>query len=165
MFEARNSRWRLALMFLGCAAFVAIGLWMVGAFGADHPQGLMAILSGWLCTLFFAVCGVIALMRMRDADVVMRIDARGIWWKQWSDSVIPWSNISGVGIVTMHRQKMLGVALHDRSASRASTLLGRLASANEALVGYPVSLNVTGTDRSFDDLVEAVERFWSGSAV
>ena len=161
-FEARNSRWRLALLALLALGFVAAGLWLIGAFGPDHPTGVKATVFGWLSILFFGACGIVVLFRMRDTDVVLRVDAHGIWWKQLSDSIIPWHEIAEVGIVTMHRQKMLGLMVADPARYRGRTLQGRLSGANQALTGYPICLTVTGTDRAFAELVAAVEQHMLG---
>ena len=158
MFEARNSRWRLALLALLSAAFVALGLWMIGTFGSDHPDGIKATIFGWLAILFFGACAIAALLRMRDDGVVLRVDERGIWWKQMSAATIPWSEIDEVGVVTIHRQKMLGLAVRDPGRYRSKTIQGRLSRANDALIGYPLCLTVAGTDRSFADLLDAVRQ-------
>ena len=160
MFEARNSPWRLLLLSLASFGFVVLGLWMLGVFAADHPTGLKATIVGWIATPFFAVCGLIALVRTADRGVVMRIDGRGIWWKQWTRDAVPWAAIQRVGVVTVRRQQFIGLAL-DPSYPMPSrgALRDKLAKANEAIVGFPLCLTVTGTDRRFRDLLEAVERY------
>ena len=158
MFEARNSRWRLALMALLGAGFVTIGVWLVGGLGLDHPDGIEVTVIGWVSIAFFGACAIAALLRMRDAGVVMRVDDRGIWWKQLSDAIIPWSEIEAVGVVTIHHQKMLGLAVPDPARYRRKAIKDRLAATNEALTGYPLCLTVAGTDRSFADLLDAVTR-------
>lgn len=158
-FEARNSRWRLALLTLLSVGFVALGLWMIGAFGPDHPQGIKPLVFGWLAIVFFGACGVAGLIRMRNTDVIMRVDPHGIWWKQMSEHTLPWDEIVEVGIVTIHRQKMLGLKVAEPDRYRSKTVSGWLSGANETLTGYPLCLTVTGTDRSFAELLDAVERY------
>jgi hypothetical protein len=158
MFQAYNSRWRLGLLFLAAAGFVALGLWLIGAFSLAHPQGLKPWAIGWLSIVFFGFCGVLTLRRMGDRRPVVQIDERGVFWRQWSpDHAIPWTAIDRIGLVNIRRQKMLGVGISEHETEHASAWRSRLARANQAMVGFPVCLTVTGTDRSFGELVEAME--------
>jgi hypothetical protein len=160
MFEAYNSRWRLGMMALGCAGFVVAGLWLVGAFGPDHPYGLKASVAGWASIPLFGFCAILALRRMGQRGPVIRIDDVGILYTHWSrERIIPWDAIDRMGVVQIRRQKMLGIALSQREMTQPKTLSGRLGAANAALTGFPICLTTAGTDRSFDDLLAAVDRY------
>ena len=76
-FVAYNSRWRIALIFLGAVGFVALGLWLAGAFGevpssrrysASFTMGI-----GWLCILFFGLCALAAVKKFFDDNVQLLI--------------------------------------------------------------------------------------------
>jgi hypothetical protein len=156
-FEARTQVWRLALYIAAAIAFVLAGIWMVGGFGADHPEGGEAMLVGWASILFFGFCGVVLARRTFDTGPVIRVDSQGIWAKNWSDATIPWAEITDLHFFTMHRQKMLGLVLRDISRFPPTGIAGRLAGANRAFTGVDaIWLTTNGTDKSFADLEAAV---------
>jgi len=178
-FVARNSRWRIIGLIAIGLVFVAIGLAMTGMIGSgphedDHVPGLVVLLAdllgttrvtalhilGWLCVGLFGLIVPVGIARLRDTGPVMRIDAQGVWWKSWSDRVIPWSQIREPRMRAMGRQRFLTFDLADPQAHASdSRLQRRLSGANRALGFGHVSLIMSGLDRSFDELVEAFERF------
>jgi hypothetical protein len=70
-FIAYPSRWRLALLILGAAVFVALGLWLAGHFGSLPEAGryprIVLFAVGWVTIIFFGVCGVIAFGKLFDS--------------------------------------------------------------------------------------------------
>lgn len=158
-FEARNAPWKKALAVVGAIVFVALGLWMVGAFGVDHPVGLKPLLAGWACIIFFGAIAIIGLRSLFDRSVVLRIDRRGIWSKRFSEATVPWSDITEVAAVKIQQQKMLGFKLldADRFPRKGVTRLSALT--NDMLLGYPLMIAVSETDRTFPQLEDAVARY------
>lgn len=59
----------------------------------------------------------------------------------------------------VERQRFVCLFLRDPSAFPSSTVLGRLKRANKAMGFGDIALSAIGTDRSFGDLLAAVERF------
>jgi hypothetical protein len=156
-FEARNSRWRLALLLMGALAFVAVGIWMAGLFGVPPEPGEAWI--GWVCVLFFGFCAIIAVRRMADDEVQLRVSGQGVMARQWSDQTIPWSEITDVSVWTYRRQKSIILHLRDPAKFPGSGLAGRLQSANRAMTGGDVAISLAGTDGKFDDAVQTIGQF------
>lgn len=155
-FVARNSPVRVLLLAALSAGFVAIGLWMIGAFGPepDAPQWV-----GWLSIVFFGPCTLLILARLFEPSEQLRIDREGIRWRQWSNDPIPWSAVRAIEQASVHSQKFLCLHLDHPERYRSKRALGRLGGANRALGFGDIPLSVTGTDRNFRELVDAVARF------
>ncbi len=116
---------------------------------AGHGLGWIAVLSG---AAIFPV--IIKLMGHREP--VMRIDADGIYWHRWSDKPIAWGNVASFKPTSVRAQKFVSIWLHHRSRDPGKGLLGKLAGANRAIGFGDVALSVQGTDKSFEELLEAV---------
>lgn len=162
-FVAHNSRWRVTLILFGAVGFVALGLWLVGTFGEvptsrRHSSGYM-IGIGWLCILFFGFCAVAGLKRLFDVEARLHIGPDGIVWSPWSDQIIPWSEISAVTTWSYRGQKAIILHLNNPSRFPGRGLSTKLAGANRKLTGGDISISLTGTDRSYDDAMAAIERF------
>jgi len=158
-FEVRYAPFRLVLLALSSLAFVSIGLWFIGAFGADHPEGLISVVIGWSSIGFFGACGLIIIRRIADRRVIIRIDDHGFKSVLWSDDMIPWRDVVAVHAVAIQGQKMLGIELRDPTDYPGRGLAGRLAGANHAMTGFDaIWLSTTGTDRRYEQLVDAVMR-------
>lgn len=162
-FVAYSSRWRLSLMALGSAGFVAAGLWLGGAFAPPFAPSLDSLsvefVTGGLGAIFFGLCFVIAVKRLFDRGEQLRIGAAGVRWALWSDQTIPWAEIVDVTTYSVQRQK--GIVLHLRDPSRfpergPAAMFARL---DRLLTGGHISITLGGTDRSFGEAWSAIERF------
>ena len=167
-FVAYNSRWRVALIFLGAVGFVALGLWMVGAFGevpsSRRYSAPVTMGIGWLCILFFGLCAVTAVKKFLDDRVQLQIGPSGIVWSPWSDDLIPWSEIGDVTTWSYRRQKAIILHLNNPARFPGRWLTAKLAGANRMLTGGDVSISLTGTNQSHDDAMSAIARFRRATA-
>ena len=156
-FVARFSPYRLLFLILLSLGFVVLSLWLVGAFGAA-PDAPMAW-SGWVGLLFFGPCTVILARRVSDPRAQIILDEQGLYWRQWSEAVIPWTAFSAMEVCHVQRQRLLGLTLARPQDYPPETMLGQLARYNEQL-GFPhVTLSAQGMDCSFDELHDAVRGF------
>ena len=166
-FVARNSRTRLVLMLVGSLLFVGIGLWMVGAFG-EPPQGSGRAAGknwvGWIAIPFFGAIALAIVGRLRDGREQLVVDERGIVWRPWSADVIPWSEIERIVERHVARQVMFGVHLRDPSRCPPTRWTGRIAARQRGFGMGDMSLTLSGTDRSNDELRDALNRFFPGMA-
>lgn len=163
VFVAYNSRRRLALLLLLDVSLVLSGLWMGGIFGtpphsARYPDGEILVV-GWFGVLFFGLCGFLMVKRLFGPSEQLRIGPSGVRFCSWSEETVPWSEIKRVSVWSYRRQK--AIVLHLRNPDRfpGRGLAGTLAGANRSLTGGHISLNLTGTDRSFADAMAAIQRF------
>lgn len=164
-FVARNSRTRLVLMLIGSLLFVAIGLWMVGAFG-EPPRGggRRAGLNwvGWVAIPFFGAAAAAIIAKLRDPGEQLVVDERGLIWRAWSDDVIPWNEIERIDERRIARQTMFAVHLRDATRCPPTRWTGRISARQRGFGMGDLSLNLTGSDRSNDDLRAALARFRPG---
>jgi hypothetical protein len=159
-FVAYQSPFKIFLLILGSMLFVAAGLWFIGVLGSppdDAPFWLPLI--GWVSILFFGFCGVIGVRRLFDRRPAIIVDRHGILARAWSDQVIPWSAMAGMQVLTVERTKMLCIDLVDPAAHPSTTIMGKAAKLNKAFNFGDMSVATTGTDQSFDALMQAVNRF------
>ncbi len=162
-FVTYPSRWRIALLLLVTFAFVLVGLWAVGAFGPPpvsrraSPAATNAI--GWVCIVFFGLCGLAIIRMFFDKRVQLRINASGICWIRWSDEMIPWSEITDVTTWQYQLQKFVVLHLRDATRFPSQSRLAALAGASRALTGGDIAITMSGTDRSYSEAMEAINRF------
>jgi hypothetical protein len=156
-FVARPSRTRIALMIFGSLAFVALGLWIAGFFGP--PPRPDRVWAGYAAILFFGLAALIGIRRLFESGDQIVVDGSGICWSQWSDRKIPWSEIREISRKAVKRQQFLCLDLVDATRHPPTSLLGGLAGTSRLLGFGDIAINVSGTDRKFEELVEAVERF------
>ena len=162
-FIAYNSRWRVAGLILLAVAFVLLGLWMVGAFGAPpssrrYPAPLtMGI--GWLSLVFFGLCGIALAKKFFDAQVQLQIGPSGVRWYPWSDQLVPWSEIQRVTTWSVKRQKFIVLHLRNPERFRGRGLTAIFGSANRRMTGGDICISLTGTNRSLDDAMSAIAHF------
>lgn len=156
-FVARDSPWRLSLLLLAAIAFVAAGLWIAGLFGPSPRPGMEWF--GWLVAFFFALAPFRIVPRLLDRSDQMIVDRNGIYWRQWSETTIPWSAIRFFSKRSIRGQHFVCLHLKDPSMFARAGALGWLAAFNRGLNFGDVALTVTGTDRSHAELVAAIDRY------
>ncbi len=166
-FVAYSSRQRTACLFLGSLAFVALGLWMLGAFGpaptsARYPAVLFPVV-GWVSILFFGLAAAVWGRRLFDRKAQLSIGAAGILSAPWSDQTIPWSEIADVTTWDFNGQRTIVLLLRDRTRFPGRGLAAMLADANRGLTGGDLSLSLTGTDRTVEEALFAIDRFRSAA--
>jgi hypothetical protein len=156
-FVARASRLRILLLVAAAILFAVLSLWMAGLFGAPPRPDKAWI--GWIGAPFFALGALMWALRLREPAEQIVIDEAGLTWRQWSEEHIPWSEISAIDEYSIRRQRMFAVHLHDAEAHSPTRLLGKAAAAQAGMGRGHFSIVVTGTDRSADELREALNRF------
>jgi hypothetical protein len=163
-FIAHGSKWRIALLLVGCMAFVATGLWFIGFFEALPPptgEAAPSVVSfvGWASILFFGVCFVAGVRQFFDGEEQLRISAAGIRCKRWCDDTIRWDDITFVDVWEHRGQKIIMLYLKDASKYPSRGLAGKLAGVNRAIAGGDVGISLTGMDRGFAEAMAAIAYF------
>ena len=159
-FVARTSRPGVVLLALGSLLLVLLSLWLAGAFGPPPKPGKEWI--GWTGAALFALLGAMWAMRLREAPEQILIDRAGLTWRQWSDEHIPWSAIRGIEERRVRGQAFFAVYLEDSGAHPPSRLLGKIAAAQSGMGQGHFTLIVHGTDRTADELREALRLYGTG---
>ena len=154
-FEANGSRWRVILLLAGALAFVALGVFVL----TIKPTDIARTIAGVAAIAVFGAFFLIGLPRLRTHGAELRVDQRGIMWRRWSGDTIPWAAIDRITVGEIRGQHFACLFLRDPGAYRSTTFAGKLAGANKAMGFGDIALSVTGTDRSFDELMAAIERF------
>ncbi|MFT6474898.1 MAG: hypothetical protein ACJA1G_001084 [Qipengyuania sp.] len=164
-FVAYNSRWRLAAIFLIAAGFVALGIWFVGGFGeapsSTRRPAAYGIAIGWLCILFFGLCGLAIVKKFFDDHPQLQIGPSGIRWCPWSDDIIPWSEITDVTSWSYKGQNTIVLHLNEPSCFPGRGLTAKLRGANRMLTGGDIAISLTGTDRCYDEAMAAIASYRS----
>ncbi|WP_426490318.1 STM3941 family protein [Hymenobacter sp. 102] len=95
-----KSPWRALKLLLGCAAFVAIGLWMIHK--PDAPT-----LVGWASIVFFGLGGVVSLFQLLDRRPQIIINELGIFDRVAHYEFINWEIIQDAYLMQVHKEKLL----------------------------------------------------------
>jgi hypothetical protein len=156
-FVARYSPPRLSLLLFAAILFVAGGLWIAGVFGPSLKPGWEWF--GWLAALFFGFAGFKGATRLSDRSDQMVIDRNGIFWRQWSEMTVPWSAIRFFSRRSVRQQHFVCVHLKNPSMFPRAGAGAWLSVFNRSLGFGDIALTVTGTDRSFDEMVAAIDRY------
>lgn len=156
-FIAEASPLRSMLLAAGAALFVLGCLWGLGFLGpVERP---MSPLLGWSGIVFFSLCFLVAVPRILRTGPAVRIDSTGLWWRDWSDRTIPWTEVEAVWPAEIKRQKLLCLRLRHPEEYPPRGFFALTAKANRNMGFGDVAVALSGTDGTFDDMVDAVRRF------
>lgn len=162
-FEAYNSPWKLVLLFALSLGFVTMGAWMAGLAGevpVSRRLGSSMPYWGWVTIVFFGLCAGVMLRRIFDRRPFLRVDERGIWQAGISsEMLVAWSEIEEIDRNRIYRNRFVGIRLKDTRRLASNWWRAILVTFNERMTGFQGSFTTTGTDRSFDELVAAVDHF------
>lgn len=166
-FEAHVSKGRTWIIILLALGFAAIGVGFASA-ATELARSVRLVffrdpfilrVFGWTAVVIGVLGAVIAARQLLRTGPVIEIDARGIRWLRWSDKFIPWSAITDAAPRAISGQQFLCLTL-DRPEDHASrSITGMLAGMNRNMGFGDVAIGAQGTDRSIDELMDAVARF------
>lgn len=157
MWAANLSVFRTLPIGLGAIAMAALS----GAMALFADDGPLIVVVGWIGLVLFGACAVgwlVMLATLRGRPLI-EVDSGGILWRRWSDAPIPWDAIAEMQTMAMQGQTFLVLRLFEPERYRSTKMLGRLAGINKAMGFGDIAISALGTDRSFAELVAAVQRF------
>lgn len=158
-FVARPSPARLTLLVLGSLAFVVLGAWVAGWLGPAPRPGREWI--GWAAMLFFGLGAIVGVRRLFDQDDQIVVDGSGLYWKQWSEQTIPWSEVTDIREREIRRQRFLCLYLRNPERFPSGSAFSRMIRASNAMADFgDISLSPIGTDKSFTELKDAILAYW-----
>jgi hypothetical protein len=163
------SKLKIGLLLVGAIGFVALGIWMFTLEDVEilaqrrfnspafvHGTGVVA-------AAFFGLCAVALVSKWFDgkpglvlSDAGLVDNASGI-----AAGFIPWSDVSGVSIYEIQKQRMLVIQLTDvgKYIERGNALRRLLNRANTRLCGSPVAIPASALRIGFDELVAAFDEY------
>jgi hypothetical protein len=155
------SRKKIALAILGACIFVAIGIGMVSLDGRNptfiHGVGILSI-------LFLGFCAILGLPRLFSKKHGLVFSAAGIFDNASgvAGGFIPWSEITGVKIFEMQKQKfmVLGVKDPQKYIGRGSWLKRAAISANYKMCGSPITISAITLQASFTELLSIFNLYY-----
>ena len=156
-FVARNAPLRLLVLMAASIGIVALGLWIAGSFGPPPRPGREWI--GWLAVTFFGICAIAFTRRLFDKKDQIVVDRNGIFWRPWSAMTIPWGAIKSFEPLTVRNQHFVAIYLKDPSLFPRDGTARLLGGLNRGLGFGDLAISAVGTDKSFTELLAAVEHF------
>lgn len=136
------SRSQVQTLLRGAIAFIIIGATMILL--PDTDIGRIGTIVGWSSVSFFGAVAVYALIRLNSNKPALIIDSKGITDNAsgLSAGFIPWSDITGSGIVTFLEQKFIGIALKDpqKYLAKVNPIKRLLMRMNSSMAGYVVCI-------------------------
>ncbi|MDE3250484.1 MAG: hypothetical protein KGO82_17615 [Bacteroidota bacterium] len=159
--EIPLSKGKLTIMLIGSVAFVAIGLWMVISqptfWGGLISNQLLILITGFVSILFFGLCSLVLVQKLRSNDPGLIIDKTGITDNASGLSAghIPWNDIKDIKISQVINQKILMIVVDNpnKYISRQPNVLKRKAAElNFRTYGSPISIISNSLTTNFDEL-------------
>jgi hypothetical protein len=160
------------LIFFSCA-FVAAGAWMLSfdaadirsdrSFGIFFNEPLIAHGFGLAAIVFFALCGLYGLKKMFDKKPGLILNESGIVDNASGVAAgfVPWSEVLGIAVYEIHKQKMLIVGVKDpqKYIARGGVLKRMLNRANHNMSGSPITISAAALGIEFPELLALFERY------
>jgi hypothetical protein len=134
-----------------------LSAWLAGLLGRDYPPGRES--AAWAGFVAMGLITLLLLLRAFDREDILRIGPSGLWYRLWSDDIIPWREIRDVSVWTVRGQKAILLHLVDPVRFPPSTLQGKAGSKDKFITGGDIAIALTGTDRSFDQAMAAIEEY------
>ncbi|MBN9466630.1 STM3941 family protein [Brevundimonas sp.] len=162
-FVAYPSRWRIICLILMGLAFVALGLWLAGAFGARpasrrYPDILTPFVA-WGGLLLFGTATVRWIRQLFDRRELVRIGPAGVMVRLWSDDTIPWNEITEIAPRKINGVKYIAMKLRDRRRHPPRGLARLLSGGDRLLTGFDLTVSLSATTHRPEDALAAIEKF------
>jgi len=152
---ARNS----SLKYIGfaaiCAVFVVIGVVMLLFPRTGEWRETMI---GWSGVIFFGFGLVIFLRQILDSRPRIVIDEHGIFDRTLSVGVIEWQDIEHAYLNSVVGNPFVSLRLNDteKYLQRAMSSQKKLARLNKYLGAETININLSGIDKSPDEILEVI---------
>jgi len=113
---------------------------------------------GWMCMAFFGMCAVIFIRQIIDTRPRLVIDDKGVMDRTLGLGVIPWSEMKGARLKSIHGQDFVCLELRnmDRWLDRLPPLKRRLASTNVVVGFAPINLNLSGVNADAGRILQII---------
>jgi len=140
-----------------CLGMIVIALGLIGVFGApDDPSNKW---TGWVMLPFMLIMMQKAVARLLDRRVKVVVNGDGFVCDDWSDTFIPWSAVTAMRMDKDDGDLFFEMHLADPALYPERRGLSRLARGASLSSSRHIRLNVSGMDRSVEELREALRTF------
>ena len=156
-FVARNSPVRMLFFLVLSLGLAVLGAWVAGLFGPAPEPGMAW--AGWICLAVFGLGALSMVPRLFNRGEQIAVDHQGVYWAQWSERTIPWLAIRAVERRTVQKESYLCLTLDDPSRHPPDGMFGALSRPRRWFGMGDIAIGVRGTDRSLDELADAIARF------
>lgn len=165
------SKTKLLLLIFASLAFIGIGAWMISLDAAlieaqrrfNNP--LLVHGTGWVAIVFFGWCGVIGIRKYFDKQPGLIFSSVGITDNSSgvSAGLIPWSEISGINIYEIQKQKMLIILVKnpDKYIEIGSVIKRTLNRTNYKMCGSPIAISSNSLKINFDELLKLSAEYFT----
>lgn len=161
VFEAQYSPMRSLLLGLMSIGFVALGLWLAGFIG-EPPTGSRRLpdwavpILGWLAIVCFAPFAAMHLMKVFNPGVSVRVDEQGMLISDYCAETIAWNEFTALRTQNIMGTQLLQFEVIPEREATFGAFRKLLMPLNRSTSGMGGSLVVNNTNRSFNELIEAV---------
>jgi hypothetical protein len=152
--RAKYKRTKLALYALGCAAFVALGLFLVTevAQDASYSRHYAALPVGLASLAFFGIGLMVIVARFIDRRDILVIDDRGIRDLRLGINTIPWKDIQSITEYTVKRQTFFAIQVDEPTRYVENSGKRFMLKANRIAGFSPLNVSAHGLGISPDEL-------------
>jgi hypothetical protein len=164
--EIKSSRIKLAGLFVGAIAFVAIGIWFLlepqRALNPLFHDVFIVRIIGIASITFFGLCGLFILKKMGDKKAAVIISNNGITDNSNAASLgfIPWADVVAIRETAVINQKFITIDVNDpeRYINSQSNLIKRkLMQVNYKQYGSLISISANALQCSHQQLKAFLE--------
>lgn len=118
---------------------------------------------GLVAALFFGACGLLGIKKLFDGKPGLIFSSSGFIDNASGVSAgfVPWSEVVGLEILEIHKQKMLVVRVNNpqKYVERGSVFNRALNRANHKMCGSPIVISANALKTSFPDLVSTFSQY------
>jgi hypothetical protein len=161
VYEAvRPQRFNLVLAGL-CAALSSIGFLAAGIIPSASTRDHGAYpLTGFVIALACLAAAAEFLRRAMDRRPRLRIDAQGIWSREYSDATIPWAQILSCRVHHIRNQRIVSFDLRDPAAFPSRNPFTRATAGINRATGFgSMGINASFLTGGSEGVVVAVRHF------
>ncbi|WP_340149215.1 STM3941 family protein [uncultured Sneathiella sp.] len=162
--EIRNNR-TLALLLMLATGFFAVASILflnidISDFWGSLAKGIETQEKGWIFVLGFLFCSALylnAVYRLFDRRVQLRISKEGLYSRNWSRKLVPWSEIKDFELFTVRPYRTFGLFPIRFAAVILNTTEKKKNEYLNKLFKYSVpgdlAITMTGLDCSYKDIL------------
>jgi len=160
VYEARQPQKFNFIMAGLCAALSLLGFVAIGIIPTASTRDGTYPLVGWSIVAGCFAIAFIFIRRAFDTSPQLRIDAKGIWSRQYSDATVPWDQIVAAGVHKMRNQTILSFHLKDPDAWPSRSAFTRATSNIDRAFGWgQMGVNASFLTGGPQGVVNAVRHF------